>query len=95
MIGQIIPWQCSYGLLCCTLIVEFLSAAQVKAAARAYRVYYTKTNDDPKDYLVDHSIIMYLLDPKGDFVTFFGKNVGEDELAAGIWDHIKKWKGPK
>ena len=66
---------------------------QVQAAARAYRVYYTKTSDDPKDYLVDHSIIMYLVDPKGDFVTFFGKNVAEPELAAGIWDRVRAWKG--
>jgi len=43
-------------------------------------VYYTKTSDDPADYLVDHSIIMYLVDPEGKFVTFFGKNVAEPEL---------------
>ncbi len=30
------------------------------AAARAFRVYYHKT-DDTDDYLVDHSIIMYLI----------------------------------
>ncbi len=30
------------------------------AAARAFRVYHHKT-DETKDYLVDHSIIMYLL----------------------------------
>ena len=67
--------------------------SQVQAAARAYRVYYTKTSDDPKDYLVDHSIIMYLVDPSGAFVTFFGKNVAEPELAAGIWDRVRAWKG--
>jgi cytochrome oxidase Cu insertion factor (SCO1/SenC/PrrC family) len=31
--------------------------AEVDAAAKAYRVYYMKT-DDTKDYLIDHSIIM-------------------------------------
>ena len=45
---------------------------QVKAAARAYRVYYHKTgDDDEKDYLVDHSIIMYLGDKNGEVVTFY------------------------
>lgn len=34
---------------------------EVKAAAKAYRVYYMKTNDSPTDYLVDHSIIMVRL----------------------------------
>jgi len=58
--------------------------AQVKEAARAYRVYYTKTNDDPKDYLVDHSIIMYLLDEEGNFMSFYGKNVTAPELAEQI-----------
>ncbi len=57
---------------------------QVKAAARAYRVYYTKTNDDPEDYLVDHSIIMYLLNPQGQFMAFYGKNLDRAELSDKI-----------
>jgi cytochrome oxidase Cu insertion factor (SCO1/SenC/PrrC family) len=36
-------------------------------------VYFHKTGDSDTDYLVDHSIIMYLIDPAGDFVTFYGK----------------------
>lgn len=65
----------------------------MKAAAKAYRVYYTKTNDDPKDYLVDHSIIMYLLDPKGQFVSFYGKNYTAEELADTISKVISKQIG--
>ncbi len=57
---------------------------QVKEAARAYRVYYTKTNDDPEDYLVDHSIIMYLLDPQAQFMAFYGKNLDKAELTDKI-----------
>lgn len=57
---------------------------KVKEAAKAYRVYYTKTNDDPDDYLVDHSIIMYLLDPEGQFMAFYGKNLDKAELADRI-----------
>ena len=36
---------------------------QVEAAARAYRVYFSDTNelaDDDMDYLIDHSIVMYV-----------------------------------
>ena len=62
---------------------------QVQAAARAYRVYYTKTNDSPQDYLIDHSIIMYLVDPKGEFVTFFGKNYTTEQLSAALIKHVK------
>jgi len=37
-----------------------------------HRVYFNKTTDNAKDYLVDHSIIHYLIDPEGEFVTFYG-----------------------
>ena len=42
------------------------SPAQVAAAARAYRVYYRKAGDGP-GYSVDHTSIVYLMDPKGRF----------------------------
>lgn len=36
-------------------------------------MYYNKTGDaNSTDYLVDHSIIHYLIDPDGEFVTFYG-----------------------
>lgn len=66
------------------MIVRSNPVLQVKAAARAYRVYYTKTNDDPEDYLVDHSIIMYLLNPQGQFMAFYGKNLDRAELSDKI-----------
>jgi protein SCO1 len=65
--------------------------AQVKETARAYRVYFSKTQDSPDDYLVDHSIIMYLIDPAGDFVTFYGKNFTAEQLASSIWEKVVAW----
>ena len=35
---------------------------EIKKAAREYRVYYMKSEEEGSDYLVDHSIIMYILD---------------------------------
>lgn len=64
---------------------------QVKSAAKAYRVYFTKT-DDTQDYLVDHSIIMYLIDPKGKFVSFYGKNYTAEQLATAVGNQIDNWK---
>ncbi|XP_078446917.1 electron transport SCO1/SenC family protein [Wolffia australiana] len=64
----------------------------VKAAARAYRVYYMKTEQDGADYLVDHSIVMYLMDPNMKFIKFFGKNYNVDALADGIIKEVKQWK---
>lgn len=63
----------------------------VKAASKAYRVYYHKTTDSDKDYLVDHSIIMYLLSPEGEFVTFYGKNFTVEQLSASIAENVAKW----
>ncbi|KAK9868812.1 hypothetical protein WJX84_004143 [Apatococcus fuscideae] len=58
---------------------------KVKEAARQYRVYYTRAgDDDDEDYLIDHSIIMYLLNPKGEFVTFYGKNYTAEQLQASL-----------
>ena len=34
---------------------------EVRKAARAYRVYYMKTEEESSDYLVDHSIMMCVL----------------------------------
>eukprot|EP00898_Chlorokybus_atmophyticus_P003800 jgi/Chlat1/4420/Chrsp29S04546 len=65
------------------------SVESVKEAARAYRVYYTKT-DETKDYLVDHSIIMYLVNPQGEFVKFFGKNNTAAALADQVCDLVKQ-----
>jgi len=56
------------------------SVEQCKNAARKYRVYASKTGGGD-DYLVDHSIIHYLVDPQGNFVTFYGKNHTAEEMA--------------
>ena len=34
------------------------------AAAKAYRVYFSRTQDSEDDYLIDHSIITYLINPE-------------------------------
>lgn len=65
---------------------------QVKAAARSYRVYYSKTTDSPDDYLVDHSIITYLVNPEGGFVTFYGKNFEAPDMADSIAGHVEAWR---
>ncbi|KAL0344451.1 UNVERIFIED_CONTAM: protein SCO11, mitochondrial [Sesamum radiatum] len=68
------------------------SPDEIKNAARAYRVYYMKTEEEGSDYLVDHSIVMYLMDPNMQFVKFFGKNVDATSLADGVIQEIKQHK---
>ncbi len=65
---------------------------RVNAAARAYRVYHMRTNDSSDDYLIDHSIITYLLDPEGRFVTFYGKNYSAEEMARSVLGYIRRWQ---
>lgn len=48
---------------------------EVDSAAREYRVYYAVPDEQmtDEDYLVDHSIIMYLMDPEGKFCDYTTK----------------------
>ncbi|KAK4232278.1 SCO1/SenC-domain-containing protein [Podospora fimiseda] len=68
---------------------------QIKAMCKAYRVYFsTPTQVKPgQDYLVDHSIYFYLMDPEGDFVEALGRQHSPDQAAKIILDHMKDWKG--
>ncbi|EGP82790.1 uncharacterized protein MYCGRDRAFT_77698 [Zymoseptoria tritici IPO323] len=68
---------------------------QVKEVCKAYRVYFSTPPDvkPGQDYLVDHSIYFYLMDPEGDFVEAIGRNFTVEAAAKVINDHIADWKG--
>ncbi|KAH9866397.1 hypothetical protein IAQ61_008402 [Plenodomus lingam] len=69
---------------------------QIKDVCKAYRVYFsTPQSVKPgEDYLVDHSIYFYLMDPEGDFVEAIGRNFTAEQAARVISDHIKDWEKP-
>lgn len=56
---------------------------QVARAARAYRVYYARHGDGP-DYLMDHSVATYLMDPAGRFVAVLAPGESPQAVAAQI-----------
>jgi len=59
--------------------------AEVKAAARAYRVYFNKVEDGGSgDYLMDHSSFVYLMGPNGGYVTHFSHSATPDDMAAAL-----------
>jgi protein SCO1/2 len=68
--------------------------AQVRAAARAYRVHrrkvYLPESTGPDDYTVDHSSIMYLMGPDGAFVTLFPYGTDSAFMAAAIAKHLER-----
>lgn len=68
---------------------------QVKKTAKAYRVYYSKDDEEKDDYLVDHSIITYLMDPDGEFSEFYGKNSSAVEIASRIRAQMLGYKTVK
>lgn len=41
---------------------------------------------------VDHSVILYLVDPDGEFVDYFGQNMDEREMANMTISHMLKYK---
>ena len=62
------------------------TAAEVAQAAKNYRVYYAKHPEADGDYSMDHSSIVYVMDPKGRFTASF---TGEDPPAQ-IAERLKK-----
>lgn len=61
--------------------------AQIAKVAKEYRVYYAmhRTGAGPNDYLVDHSSVIYLMNPKGRFVASLRTDGSGKELANKLW----------
>ncbi|SEN12498.1 protein SCO1/2 [Loktanella fryxellensis] len=60
------------------------SPEQVKAAADAYRVSYSRADADPDFYLVNHSVFTYLMMPETGFATFFRRDETPEQVAAQV-----------
>ncbi len=58
----------------------------IQAAARAYRVFYSKSKDSESDsdYLMDHSSIVYFMDRNGAYITHFSFGTSPEKMAEKI-----------
>ena len=62
------------------------SPEQIRAAARAYRVYFSehKTGAGPDEYTMDHSSVLYLMGPDGRFVAPIRAEASGEQMAAEL-----------
>jgi protein SCO1/2 len=67
------------------------SLDQIKAAAKAYRVFFAKGEvDKTGGYDVDHSAFIYLMGPDGVYLRHFGHAAAPEDMAARILAAIAK-----
>ena len=57
---------------------------QIAAAAKAYRVVYSRGDDDPEYYLMNHSVFTYFVTPEDGFVDFFRREDGPEVVAERV-----------
>ncbi len=62
------------------------TAEEIATAARAYRVYYKKSQDEKSTagFTYDHSALIYLMGPDGAYVAHFSHAAGTDAIAARL-----------
>ena len=54
---------------------------EIARAAKGYRVYYAKHPEAGGDYSMDHSSVIYVMDPEGRFTASFTQENSPEEIA--------------
>jgi protein SCO1/2 len=63
---------------------------EIAKVAKEYRVYYTehRTGPGPNDYSMDHSSVLYLMGPNGQFVAPIRADASGDQMATQIEKYL-------
>ena len=64
------------------------SEQQIQDAAREYKVVYSRADDDPEFYLMNHTVFSYFVTPDDGFVDFFKNDDTPEAVAQRIACHI-------
>ncbi|CAO3591375.1 unnamed protein product [Absidia cylindrospora] len=65
----------------------------IRSVAKSFRVYVSSPPNvaEGEDYLVDHSIFFYLMDPEGKFVDCYAKDTTSDEVTHSFKSYVKEY----
>jgi len=63
---------------------------EIRAVAKAYRIYFAEVkNENTSDgYSVDHSSIVFLMGPDGEYEAHFTYGTSPEKMAQGIAEHL-------
>jgi cytochrome oxidase Cu insertion factor (SCO1/SenC/PrrC family) len=53
---------------------------ETKALADAYKIYYAVVDPKEEHYMIDHTSLIYVMNPKGEYVTHFRHNTSPKEM---------------
>ena len=63
---------------------------QIARIAKAYHVFYRKAEDESSpDYTMDHSSIVFLMGPDGEYLKLFPPQTPPDKMAEAIASHME------
>lgn len=65
---------------------------EVKEAGQDYRVYASPgPKDQDGDYIVDHTILIYLVSPDGLFVDYYNRMKTQDQITDSVRNHMRTY----
>lgn len=68
------------------------TSEEVKQAGKDYRVYASPgPKDEEGDYIVDHTILIYLVTPDGLFLDYYNRMKNQDQITGSIRNHIRNY----
>lgn len=68
------------------------NSEEVQHAGRDYRVYASAgPKDEDGDYIVDHSILIYLVSPDGLFLDYYNRMKNQDQITQSVRNHIQNY----